>query len=350
MQRTLEEKIADIKKTLQSKCVDKLAQFDVKNGEEDGNPYHRAYLDKTKADMGALFKKDAWADLDSWEKLCCYKISGSKGVDCDAALRSTVIYQMAFGYDSPKIEQYKQGYYQLQCREFTLHGDTMNSYNTTVHEFLRTYGHEEDRVAGFLVKVGNVWGTRNLADANWEVCILENYEYFSKIIPPAAKEFFRLYHTVGNFCPIPNRLNNPRGYNSNSKDYWDLALLCIYYDYCQGHNLKYTLEWLFKKDAGLCRDWLKNFGEGQSGWDNFVERNFLQDFVNQTDGHYGPPKELWKGHFTNSVMPPKADFDQFFTNASAWIAARGIRIALAVKAALAAEKDETGATKLEATP
>ena len=79
-------------------------------------------------------------------------------------------------------------------------------------------------------------------------------------------------------------------------------------------------------NADLCRNWLESF----ANWDTFVEHNFLQDFVNQQDGQYGLPKELWAGHFQQNipVLPEKEkDFDQLFTNASAWITARGQRIA-----------------------
>lgn len=79
-------------------------------------------------------------------------------------------------------------------------------------------------------------------------------------------------------------------------------------------------------------DWFNVF----KNWDDFVEKNYMQDFVNGGNaGHkYGMPKELWKGHFNplHSVLPEnKDDFSQFFTNASEWITKRGTNIAKKLK-------------------
>lgn len=60
----------------------------------------------------------------------------------------------------------------------------------------------------------------------------------------------------------------------------------------------------------------------------FVEKNYLQDFVHLEPGYvYGPPKELWKGHFSGLVEPkvPK-QCEEFFTHASTWILSRGERM------------------------
>ncbi len=351
-----EEKIEWVKKELGDKTVQELAEFDVKKGQdgEDGEPYYKTYLDQTTASMGALFKKTKWAELTPWEKLCCYKISGSAGVDCDASLHSTVIYQLAFfGYDDPvKVAPYppqkpKTGLYCLESNAGILRGDTMNSYATTVREFLRTYGHEKHCVEGFLEKAGKKWRTSKQygeSDARWEICVLDHYDYFEGSLPKEAQKFFELYHTVGNFLPAPRGFNNSRG-GYPFCDYWDMALMCSYHYYS---GIKYPLNWIAEPDKPAtfyksrpyclpensipdCHQWLDSFGT----WNGFVEQNFLQDFI----GPDGTPKELWKGHFTNGTMPRKAaDFEQFFTNASAWIAERGERIARAVKAALAAEK------------
>lgn len=368
------DKIDEVKKQLKGEVEDKdgvkkLAYFDVKDGAEGGDPYYKTYLDQTIADMGALFEKTKWGELTPLEKLCCYKISGwDKGVDCDASLRSTVIYQLVFGYDG-SIEQYKEKGkekdewdYCLKCDGFTLRGDTMNSYATTVHEYFhRVFGADQDLLkklkSGHIIEKrekGRLYtdsqyikmiSTDKNDGRHWERAILHRYDdFFAKRCFPAADEFFRLYHTVGNFLPAPPAFQDRGSMQLPSHDYWDLAMLCIYNYFHKVNDpkyKKYTLEWLIKKEEAVssCRAWLDSFGLGQGGWDCFVERNFLQDFVNRDGEHYGPPKELWKGHFTNGTKPSdRADFEQFFTNASAWITARGVRIALAVKEALAAEK------------
>lgn len=348
-----EEKIEWVKKELGGRTVQELAEFDVKKGQdgEDGAPYYKTYLDQTAASMGALFKKTEWGDLTPWEKLCCYKISGSTGVDCDASLRSTVIYQLVFRYGGSP-EQYKQHRkkgeekvewdYCLKWDGPTLRGDTMNSYATTVHEYIHSVlgsnsfdEMKEKNIVTGKSKRGRLYAAgqycRSGSDnAHWERAILHHYDYFKTTLLEKfenSEKFFELYHTVGNFLPAP------RGFQSRGGkpccDYWDLALMCIYHYYS---GIKYPLSWLVNADSiPVCHQWLDSFGT----WNGFVEQNFLQDFI----GPDGIPKELWKGHFTNGAMPKKeADFEQFFTNASAWITARGVHIALAVREALAAEK------------
>ncbi|MDU1326222.1 MAG: hypothetical protein E6933_13755 [Clostridiales bacterium] len=87
----------------------------------------------------------------------------------------------------------------------------------------------------------------------------------------------------------------------------------------------------------LCEEWLNSY----ESWDAFVEGNFLQGFVNQEGNGYGWPKELWKGHFTGSVSPKEeGQFVEFFTNAAAWITARGTRIAVALAQSLGSAEEQ----------
>lgn len=134
--------------------------------------------------------------------------------------------------------------------------------------------------------------------------------------------FLSAYHTLGNFIPTP--FNAER--TARTKDYWDLTLRRIYKWYCaeseedkndELHNLLLDKEHVVEKS----KQWLLAFGN----WDNFVETNYLQDFVNINDNKtYGAPKELWAGHFSKTLLPSSAkDIEQYYTNASSWIRARG---------------------------
>lgn len=360
MDKELTKKIKWVKEKLRGQEVQDLALFDVKEG-QDGEKeasYYETYLKQTREDMAkkSLFSQmeSEWEDLAPWEKLCCYKISVNKGVDCDAALRSTVIYQVAFGGG----EIVRKGKTCLLKRDgFILRGDTMNSYATTVHEYLHSVlGNDqklfddmkdkqivEKRDKGRLYAHDKYYRPRERPKRHWERAILHRYDdFFAEKIPPAAEEFFRLYHTVGNFIPWPDGCNVPRGRGA-TRDYWDWCLKDIYKwyqdnpDCTKRHTANHdALKKLVGSRKVILGKWLATF----TSWNDFVEKNYIQDFVNQSaGGGYGEPKELWEGHFTKGVMPKeKTDFEQFFTNASAWITARGVRIALAVKEALAAEK------------
>ncbi len=199
-------------------------------------------------------------------------------------------------------------------------GDTMNSWSTTLNEFVRKFGKEY--VYG--------WKRRYIPDGygSWEefLSVPDNY---IKEFPPYITEFMRAVYTIGNFIPVPkDNFNTYR--NRLCKDYWDLTLLAIYRHY-EKNDRDNSDGW---KNL-LSQDGVKHWLDGYGSWDAFVEGNFLQDFVNQEGSYYGKPKELWKGHFINPGLPKgEGQFEEFFTNAAAWITARGEKIALALADAL----------------
>ena len=152
--------------------------------------------------------------------------------------------------------------------------------------------------------------------------------------------FFKSSYTLGNFIPAP-AVFQKRGF-SPSKDYWDLALAAIYNYYLSNDTVgkdtvctfirpePYSLEWLLRgeKNAEKCKPWLNCF----ETWDNFVEQNFMQPFTVTENGSYGPPVPLWDDHFLKGGLPQNEDeFQQFFTNATQRILARGEMIAKKVK-------------------
>lgn len=349
----LTKKILSVLEELQEMPVLDLSRFDVKDGQDWNIEYHTTYIAKAQNMMNACEQLSwDWAKMTPWQKICVYKVSDSDGVDCDVALRSVVIYWLALCKNDEGWEireqpdegrkKGKPGYYELVSKQGgILRGDTMNSYATTVRERLRKVrdnGEYQTMVERGIIKKG----TKQLETIypDWEAAVLEHYEYFKKILSSdfgKLEMFVSLVHTMGNFIPLPDGLNVPRGSHQKSADYWDLALLAIYQHYKKPEDEAYgpefkkrTLEWVFgTKNEKTCIKWLGSSGD----WDHFVEQNFLQDFVDRKDdGSYSLPKELWKGHFSGKVLPGEnGEFSEFFTNASARILARGVRIALAVK-------------------
>ena len=247
--------------------------------------------------------------------------SGGYDYDYDASLFANLIYQNTIfpdGKIEPKSKDRYEFEYVIRCDGTCYRGDTMNSWKTTVNEFI-TQTEEKKNVS-----------LDDLIDDPVE-------------LPPCGTLFLNLVYTVGNFIPVPVTSNfNKRRY-SLSNDYWDLTLLAIY---CYYMGFKNEKKWdkLLKES----KDWLGPTGE--KNWNHFVEKYFLQDFVNQQAGEgYGPPKELWAGHFFGSSLPGnEKDFEQFFTNASAWILARGTRIALALEKIGAKGKKAENGTKEDA--
>ena len=160
-----------------------------------------------------------------------------------------------------------------------------------------------------------------------------------KRVSPLYHGVYGVVYTIGNFIPVPFKDDLNRRRYSLCKDYWDLTLLAIYRHYEQNDEGN-SNGWsgLLSREGVKC--WLSGYGS----WDAFVEGNFLQDFGDEkTKNGYGMPKPLWTGHFDNPGLPKEGKFEEFFTNAAAWIMARGKRIAIALADALgpAAEQESS---------
>ena len=212
-------------------------------------------------------------------------------------------------------------------------GDTMNSIFTTFTKWLS---------AVQAIKGPGQWSNRKVLQR-----YIDKNEKNESILYAAVKEdkdrvlsFFKSSYTLGNFIPAPAVIQQ-RGF-SPSKDYWDLALAAIYNYYRSNDKVgkdtvctfirpePYSLEWLLRgeKNAEKCKPWLDRF----KTWDNFVEQNFMQPFTVTENGSYGPPVPLWDDHFLKGGLPQNEDqFQQFFTNATERILARGELIAKKVQ-------------------
>lgn len=284
-----------------------LARFDVRDYE-----FRRVMKKKKRADIVQAY--DSAPDIVA--QTAIGKIWAKEGAgydyDYDASLFSNLIYQAAM-FPEGEIRK-NHGYeYLISYAGIDYRGDTMCSWSTTVNRCLR---HNRPP------RLDDI-------DETLATCIVD---------------FMQVVYTIGNFIPAPSVFQK-RG-SCPSRDYWDLALASIYnYYQLRDKSVRedtvctfirpepYSLEWLLRgeKNAENCKPWLDRF----KTWDNFVEQNFMQPFlkVDKTvNGHYGPPDELWKGHFDCGGIPQGEDeFQQFFTNATQRILARGEMIAKKVK-------------------
>ena len=270
------------------------------------------------------------------------------GYDYDASLFSSIVYQMTMLPSGVIVPLSASNEYKINSGGEAYRGDTMNSWQTTLDEFIRIWGRDASRQnSGYINDRRLVLNTgRGPHHGKWRIPqddpasdwveLLSDPDSYNQEhpFPSCITEFLKVVYTVGNFIPIPLKgdFNRKRAKVNFAEDYWDLTLLAVYRYYTRGDNREDWTE-LFQ-EASVCR-WLSGYGDGQEGWNQFVERNFQQDFVNQEGSGYGQPKELWRGHFSGGGKPKeKEQFRAFFTNASAWIQARGVRIAIAVKKTL----------------
>lgn len=283
---------------------------------------------------------------------------GGYDYDYDDSLMSSIIMRniMLSGGDISLLPsawcEYKISYKDIKYR-----GDTMNSWSTTLNEYLRCFGGGDDGYFPSLEinKEGKNKGKWRITEEDpardW-VDFLSIPANYGKALPPYITEFLRVVYTIGNFIPVPKAPTNfNTGRNNACQDYWDLTLLAIY-NYYHGESNTDKWESLLKKS----KDWLgeSTAENAAKNWDAFVRKNYLQDFVNAKDGtdgaevpdggHFGKPKELWTGHFEghfkgNNLPSTEEEFRSFFTNAAAWIMARGTRMMIALEEKMAEQKN-----------
>lgn len=199
----------------------------------------------------------------------------------------------------------RQGKYPMQGGQ---RADVMNSIQTTLNLALELTS-QRDMVS------------RYVHDPASLITKLEAFD-------PDARRFLKVAYTLGNFVPCPAGHNRPG--KSLTKDYWDLTLWYIYL-WFHGTEVQKAaaLERLFWDDRHMklhmmvYGDWLAQFGS----WENFVEKNYLQDYTEWSQRPYGRPKEFWDGHFEGSPTPQAAEqIKAFFGRAAACIEARSRRM------------------------
>lgn len=194
-----------------------------------------------------------------------------------------------------------------------LKGDVMNSIQTTLNLALELTSQRD------MVK-------RYVADPTSLTAKLD-------ALGPEARHFLRAAYTLGNFIPCPAGCNRPG--KSLTRDYWDLTMWYIYLWFHGNEAQKEAaLERLFWDDRyaklhmAAYGDWLAQFGT----WDDFVEKNYLQDYTEWELRPYGRPKEFWDGHFEGSPTPKTPEqIKAFFNRARACIEGRGLRMDDAMK-------------------
>lgn len=204
-------------------------------------------------------------------------------------------------------------------------GETLNSANTTLGVLYKYIETEKQKI-----ERGNNRISIRYIISRYAEDKEKQISTFSEI--SNLTQFTEKYHSLGNFMPIPEGCNSPRGFNNPKvEDYWDLTLKIIYdYYVMKNDHLRDIVK--TEKNYLNYKKWLDSFGAGQNGWNNFVEKNFLQDFVYFEESDYSFPKELWENHFSESVIPSRKEhIEQFYENATKFICARSNRMIKTLK-------------------
>lgn len=198
-------------------------------------------------------------------------------VDYDVSEEAIDIYMKAW-HHLKKGNKQKQGYSQKYeiISDQIYRGDTMNSFMTTFKmKFLRSI------VKDWYKRWQN--DTKGVVDFNNWIAL--SFDEIFKDSPNEVKhclslfdEYAKLTHTIGNFIPIPLGFNDRF---KKTEDYWDQTLTHIY-NYYQGQSLDALLD--DYSSIMNTHKWLSKW----KTWDEFVEENYLQDFV-----HLGKPIVFW---------------------------------------------------------
>lgn len=298
---------------------------------------YKAYAEKVNKEMQNSYENDKDKE----------KLQIDYQIDCDVSNHIVSVYMKAWNFlknakkreqsytnrKGDKIYKCKYKFEILAENQKKYLGDTMTSPWTSFKEYLKIVRSdimEKDGGVPYKYRKGN----RNLE--KWKNFIIDAIHTAKLVIPDYVQEFLGATYTYGNFIPVPEYFNAGRS-NGGKWDYWDLTLLCIYNWYkcndlrCISLNEtddKY-LNKLFSnsktpyESVCECKEWLNIF----KTWGNFIEQNFLQDFVYQIGEGYGQPIMFWGNHsFDNPNPKREEEFEVFYKGVNEKIKKRGERI------------------------
>lgn len=215
----------------------------------------------------------------------------------------------------------------------TIQADTMTSVQHTLNKVVEDEIETDKEREEIRKKVGE----HNKCSINYCLHLYATApeEFSSRLRKVKGLELFlSMYHTIGNFIPTPRGFNRARsGKQCDAEyDYWDLTLLKIREWYVSAETEeekeKIILELLHKKEMDQvcqnCKEWLKYYeerGSKEDGWKNFIDLNYLQDFV---EGDDYKPISFCKNHkWENNEVD---DYVEFFMTVSSLIYLRGKRL------------------------
>ncbi len=209
--------------------------------------------------------------------------------------------------------------------------DTMTSAQNKVNKIMQCF--LKDKQLGSIYKEKKAYASTK---SSIELTAVMG-EYFHQKLHttcPNLKMFLELYHTIGNYCPVPAGFNKARSGNFANYDYWDLTLMKIrewFYNRDDKFNDQ-LLESQLLHDEGNwknCKSWLNKFEKsreknGKDGWHYFIDTLYMQDYVD--DNYHVKP--FWEGHSWRNIALPDdlKQINKALETINMRIAMRSIRI------------------------
>ncbi|MFI3202070.1 MAG: hypothetical protein R3Y54_11220 [Eubacteriales bacterium] len=276
-------------------------------------------MERKLKDLKRQFYKELKIDesMSVLEQECHYK-NDTNPIDCDVSELAMEVYESSYHFLSGgEISLQKEGVdsyhlYQIKAKDGLVYGgDTMNSYATAIHEYLRLFGNDGSKKKLVVDGKSKKLCFPKPQYKTWEDYILENLEDVEDTLGEDGILYISVRHSIGNMIPVPLKCFNAPRY-PRTKDFWDLTLLCLYQWYQSHEEVErrddiYLVQLVGEANVMETKSWLKHFPM----WSDFVVMNYMEPFVEE-----GKPKMFWEGHSLEKIMPEtKEEFQNFFKNA-----------------------------------
>lgn len=281
----------------------------------------------------------------SWESFINYKLLNAEELrfDCDSSRVTKTILKEIFGdaqYTDTLISP--QSYVTLYMRY----------YHTDLLEYNERY---KKYIVPNIIALKKRMIIEGIAKKPQTINNQSVWAYFAKRneiqVHESMLEFLHAVYTLPNFSSVCRGFNTGRGVKT--QDNFIVALYHIYYYFKkremgnQNSNprealSKFLSQNKYKNIVSLTQDEVvsevQNWLDSYPSFADFIEKYYLQDFLQDPDNPYSIPKELWEGMFDGKLKPSKKEFFtsiHFLTNA---IRSRGNRIDAAEQKKLYREK------------
>lgn len=205
-----------------------------------------------------------------------------------------------------------------------LGGDTLNSVQTTLNEYLKALNEEKE-----------IYRQHLKDNTSIQFCLQLYCLYGRDFVKQLAEKeelvrLIQLTHTMGNFGLVPAGYNRARGLSRQMRDYFDLSLYNLLHN-CDGMSGKY-----FGEDEETRNHNFVRYINFSFLWDSVKKRDNIYEVRPLCDSHK-MKMHVWDrmGTWTpENVLPKKEELDQLCISINSWIIRRGLFMEAMLKIAV----------------
>lgn len=247
-------------------------------------------------------------------------------------------------YNNAKVkrEEDKQLYVAIEDPDWKSNNEGILKYVYSLSGMRNEYNPLSDAMTSILIPIESVYELflesdlkdnnkyRNMRTSIYKLLEMrasKDYDIINKLAKiEGLLNFAQLGFTIGNYIPVSPGFNCERS-NGGKNDSWDLTLMKIHEWFKKEDNDVIFVDLLHNK----CRKkenvlkWLKSYGVKENGWENFIIKNYLEDFVDKNFN----PIEFCDNHNWEHIIIN--DPVQYMCTCSKRIFKRGERIIAEIK-------------------